>query len=71
MTVSVTASDNAGPSGIKLLLLVNGKQVASGSGSGLNYKWNTAKLAAGSYTLEARAIDAQGNLSTSAITVRH
>lgn len=71
VTVSVTASDNAGPSGIKLLLLVNGKQVASGSGSGLNYKWNTAKLAAGSYTLEARAIDAQGNLSTSAITVRH
>ena len=71
VTVSVTASDNAGPSGIKLLLLVNGKQVASGSGSGLNYKWNTAKLAAGSYTLEARATDAQGNLSTSAITVRH
>lgn len=70
VTISVTASDNAGPSGIKLLLLVNGSQVASGSGSGLNYKWNTAKLPAGSYTLEARATDAKGNLSTSAITVR-
>ncbi|MFT7771854.1 S8 family serine peptidase [Roseateles sp.] len=71
VSINVTASDNAGAAGIKLLLLVNGSQVASGSGSTLNYKWNTAKLPAGSYTLEARATDANGNASTSVVTVRH
>lgn len=71
VTINVTASDNAGPSGLKLLLFINGNQVASSSGGALNYKWNTAKLPVGSYTLEARATDAKGNLSTSAITVRH
>lgn len=70
VTVSVAASDNAGPSGLKLVLLINGSQVASATGGTLNYKWNTTKIAAGSYTLEARATDAQGNPSSTVITVR-
>ena len=70
VTVSVAASDNAGPSGLKLALLINGNQVASASGASLSYKWNTTKIAAGSYTLEARATDAKGNQSSSVITVR-
>jgi len=70
VTISVAASDNAGPAGLKLVLLINGSQVGSASGGSLNYKWNTTKIAAGSYTLEARATDAQGNPSSTVITVR-
>jgi len=70
VTVSVAASDNAGLSGLKLALLINGSQVASGSGGTLTYKWNTTKIAAGSYTLEARATDAKGNQSSNVVTVR-
>ncbi|MFG6490172.1 MHFG family PEP-CTERM protein [Roseateles sp. BYS78W] len=70
VTVSVSASDNMGPAGLKLQLLINGSQVASGSGASLSFKWNTTKLAAGSYTLEARATDAAGNQSSSTATVR-
>lgn len=68
--ISVSASDNAGPTGLKLQLLINGSPVASASGGTLTYKWNTTKLPAGSYTLEARATDAQGNQSSSVASVR-
>jgi subtilisin family serine protease len=71
VTISVTASDNLGSTGLKLQLLINGSQVASGSGGTLTYKWNVTKAASGSYTLEARAIDATGNPSSSIVTVRH
>lgn len=71
VTISVTASDNMGPVGLKLQLLINGSPVATGTGASLSFKWNTTKLAAGSYTLEARATDAQGNQSSSTATVRH
>lgn len=70
VTVNVTASDNAGAAGLKLALFINGSQAASGSGGSLSFRWNTTKLAAGSYTLEARATDANGNQSSSLITVR-
>jgi len=70
VNVAVSASDNAGPAGIKLQLLINGTQVASASGGSLSYRWSTNKLASGSYTLTARATDAQGNSSSTQITVR-
>ncbi|MFG6459527.1 MHFG family PEP-CTERM protein [Roseateles sp. BYS96W] len=70
VTVNVAASDNAGTSGLKLQLRINGSQVASSNGATLTYKWNTTKLASGTYTLEARAVDAQGNTSSSVATVR-
>jgi hypothetical protein len=70
--VSVTASgsDNAGVSGLKMSLFINGVQVASSSGtSTLKYGWNTRKIASGSYTLRVDASDAAGNKSSSSVSV--
>lgn len=71
MTVSVQASDNAGAAGIRNALYINGGLVASGSGGSLSYKWNTRKLKAGSYTIEAVARDAAGNSSVTSVKVAH
>lgn len=70
VSISVAASDNAGASGIKQTLAINGKIVASATGAVLSYKWNTRKLASGSYQIDATAQDAAGNRTTSSITVR-
>jgi hypothetical protein len=44
--------------------------VASSTGtSSLKFNWNTRKLSAGTYTLQSRAVDAAGNVSTSSVTV--
>lgn len=68
--VSVSGSDNSGAAGMRLDLSINGRQVASTSGSGtLNFNWNTRKLAAGNYTLTATATDAAGNRTATSVTV--
>ncbi len=67
--VSTSASDNAGASGIKQTLYINGKSVASGSGSSLSYNWNTRKVSSGSHTIQAVAQDAAGNTTTAAVQV--
>ena len=67
--VSTSASDNAGASGIKQTLYINGKLVASGSGSSLSYNWNTRKVSSGSHTIQAVAQDAAGNTTTAAVQV--
>jgi hypothetical protein len=71
-TVSVTVSgnDNSGVAGLRLELYVGGQRVASSTGtSSLKFNWNTRKLSAGTYTLQSRAVDAAGNVSTSSVTV--
>jgi subtilisin family serine protease len=67
--VSVSANDNSGAAAIKQTLFINGKQVASATGSTLNYSWNTRKVASGSYTLTAVAKDAAGNSTSQTVTV--
>jgi thermitase len=69
LTVSVSASDNAGAAGIRQSLHIDGVLVASASGSKLSYKWNTTKLATGAHSLKAVATDAAGNAATMSISV--
>lgn len=69
VSIKVSASDNLGVAGIKQELYINGAKVASSLGGSLSYGWDTRKVKAGSYTLQAVARDAAGNTSTHAITV--
>jgi len=64
VTVSTSASDNSGATGITQLLYVDGTLVASGNGSSMNYKWNTRKAKAGPHTISATARDAAGNTAS-------
>ena len=64
VTITANATDNAGASGILQTLLIDGRQVAAGTGPSLSYRWNARKLSAGVYTIEAIAKDAAGNLSS-------
>ncbi len=67
--ISVSASDNSGAAGIKQTLFIDGKRVASATGSTLNYSWNTRKAASGNHTLKAVAQDAAGNTASQTVTV--
>jgi subtilisin family serine protease len=69
LSIRVSASDNLGAAGLRQDLYINSARVARGSGGSLSYTWDTRKIKAGSYTLQAVARDAAGNTSTSAITV--
>ena len=71
-TVSITANstDNVGVT--KVEYYVNGALVATDTATPYVYSWNTSAVAAGSYTLMAKAYDAAGNVgqsSTVAVTV--
>lgn len=68
-TVSTSASDNAGSAGIRQVLTIDGKQVASATGSVLSYNWNTKKAGSGAHTLTVTASDAAGNQSKVSVTV--
>jgi len=67
--VSTSASDNAGASGIKQTLYIDGKVVASGSGSTLSFEWNTRKVSSGAHTIQAVARDAAGNTTSASVQV--
>lgn len=67
--ISVSASDNAGASGIKQSLYIDDALVASSSGGSLSYSWNTRKATKGSHTIKAVATDAAGNVGTVSIQV--
>ena len=70
-TIDGSASDNAGVAGIRMDLAINGRLVASSSGTGaLKYRWATRKLATGTYTLTLTARDAAGNATTTSETVQ-
>ena len=70
VAVYVTATDDSGAAGLKQTLQINGSTVASTTGGTLTYSWNTRKLAPGSYTLQATAVDAAGNRSTTSVQVK-
>lgn len=69
VSISVSASDNAGAAGLKQSLFINGALVASGTGGSLSYSWNTRKAAAGSYSIRAVATDAAGNSTAATASV--
>lgn len=64
VTVSSSATDNSGASGITQSLYINGGLATTVSGGSLSYKWNTRQLKAGTYTLQFVARDAAGNSAT-------
>lgn len=69
VTVSINASDNAGPAGISTTIAINGEVKAKGQGGSLAYNWNTRKMRKGVHTVTATARDAAGNLATHSISV--
>lgn len=69
VSISVSASDNSGSAGITNSLFINNIRVAAASGGSLSYKWNTRKVATGTYTIRAEARDAAGNLASTSVQV--
>lgn len=64
VTVSTSASDNAGAAGITQSLYIDGKLVKTVTGGALSYNWNIRKVKAGTHTLQVAARDAAGNTSS-------
>ncbi len=65
VSITATASDNVGVSGVQFR--VNGANQGSEDGSApYSISWNTTTVANGTYTLTAVARDAAGNVATSA-----
>jgi hypothetical protein len=61
--IIVTASDNVGV--VNGAIMIDGTIVASFSGSGATYNWNTSQFAVGAHTLQSKAQDAAGNVGMS------
>jgi chitinase len=61
--VTVAANDNVGVASIELY--IDGKLYQSVAGSSAIFNWNTAKVSAGSHTLQAFASDVAGNKGAS------
>lgn len=69
VTVSASASDNAGSAGITQTLFINGQAVAKSVGASLSYRWQTRKAAPGSHVIRVEAHDAAGNMGAASSTV--
>jgi hypothetical protein len=69
VSISASASDNAGASGITQTLSIDGKQIATVTGGSLATKWNTRNVAKGVHTLMVTAQDAAGNRTTRSVSV--
>jgi hypothetical protein len=69
VSISVSATDNAGASGIKMTLAIDGVTKATGNGGALGYSWNTKKSASGAHTITVTARDAAGNATTTSVSV--
>jgi hypothetical protein len=65
VSVSGTASDNVGVSRVEFY--VNGALHATDTSTPYLYSWNTTSLTGGSYTLQAKAYDAAGNVGQSSL----
>ncbi|WP_246167615.1 S8 family serine peptidase [Propionivibrio limicola] len=67
VAVKATGTDNVAVTSVRLL--IDGKQVASTTGTSVSYNWNTKKVKAGTHTIVAEAADAAGNKTTKSIQV--
>ncbi|KAA0890514.1 Ig-like domain-containing protein [Oryzomonas rubra] len=65
VSVNASASDNVGVT--KVEFYVNGVLKATDTATPYVYSWNTAGLASGNYTLQAKAYDAAGNVGQSGV----
>jgi hypothetical protein len=71
VTVSSSADDDSGAAGIQQFLYIDGTLVAKGSGSSLAYNWNSKKVAKGTHNIQATAMDAAGNTTTTSVSVNN
>ncbi|MFA6957932.1 MAG: Ig-like domain-containing protein [Thermoanaerobaculia bacterium] len=62
-TVTASATDNVGVTGVEFLL--DGAVVATDTTSPYSWSWNTTTAANGAHTLQSRASDAAGNVGSS------
>lgn len=69
ISISSSASDNMGASGLSQVMTIDGVRVASGTGGSLSYSWNSRKASAGSHVIAVTATDAAGNRATSSVSV--
>ena len=69
VSVSSSAEDDSGAAGITQWIHIDGKLVATGTGSSLAYSWNTRKATRGTHTIQVTARDAAGNGSSTSVTV--
>lgn len=63
--VTVVSSDNQAVT--KAELYLNGRLTASSASGSFTYTWNTSTLKSGTYQLQSRAYDADGNIGSSAV----
>jgi hypothetical protein len=68
VTVSIVASDNVAVAQVTFLVDGTTKSVTTNS-TVLTFKWSTRKVAIGSHSLAAVAVDGAGNQTTQEITV--
>ena len=66
-SVNVTATDNQTVA--KIVLSIDGKQVATAYGSSLSYNWNTRNIAKGAHIATVQAYDAANNANSKTVTV--
>lgn len=65
VTISVVSNDNRAVT--KAEIYINGRLTASSASGTFNYTWSTSNLKAGTYQLQSRAYDAEGNIGSSAV----
>lgn len=65
--IKVTATDDQ--SVAKIILSIDGKQVAVAYGNSLSYSWNTRNLAKGAHSATVQAYDAANNTTSKTVTV--
>ena len=68
-TVAITVDgwDNVNVASVRLF--IDGRLKSSASAASLDYSWNTRKVASGSHTILAEAVDTSGNSATTSIQV--
>lgn len=67
VTIAARASDNVGVA--SMALSIDGKVVARVAAGSLSYKWNLRKVARGSHSISAEALDAAGNSGKASVSV--
>jgi subtilisin family serine protease len=69
LSITATASDNMGTSGLKQALYIDNKLMTTVSGGSLSYSWNLNKVTSGAHTIKVVATDAAGNSASAGATV--
>jgi hypothetical protein len=69
VSITTSASDDSGTSGITQTLYIDGVLKATASGGSLSYAWNVNKVASGAHTIQVVGKDAAGNTSSASTQV--